>query len=72
MSYCQVCLVTIKLSVSASINLDVKTIGIGLSVKNTISLALSYIVLNITYLTLIMHMMLCCAKMAKRQKIFIY
>jgi len=29
MPYCQVCLVTLKLSVSASVNLDVKTIGIG-------------------------------------------
>jgi len=40
MPYCRVCLVTVKLSVSALVNLDVKTIGIGLSVKSTIGLAL--------------------------------
>jgi len=31
----------------------------------------SYVVLNITFLTLILHIMLCRTKMAKRQKIFI-
>jgi len=42
MPYCQVCLVTVKLSVSVSVNLDVKTIGIRLSVKSIIGLALLY------------------------------
>jgi len=51
MPYCQVCLVTVKLSVSASVNLDVKTIGIGLSVKSTIGLALIiiYSIIGIEY-----------------------
>jgi len=43
MAYYQVCSVTVKLLVSVSANLDVKTIGIGLSVKSTIGLALLFI-----------------------------
>jgi len=47
MPYCQVCLVTVELSVSvsASVNLDVKTIGIGISVKSIVGLALFIITL---------------------------
>jgi len=52
MPYCQVCLVTVKLSVSvsASVNLDVKTIGIRLSVKSTIGLALIHTLFYVLYI----------------------
>jgi len=48
MPYCQVCLVRVKLSVSvsASVNLDVKTICVRLSVKITIGLALPRTIRN--------------------------